>query len=506
MRCGSADLFALRNVYEARTSGSLGARGKALSRNREKRENCRLCRVQDSLRLEHVRAEDIMAKNYPNIVVSPPGPNAKRIIAQDQRYASPSYIKEYPLVVARGEGAMIEDVDGNRFLDFMAGIAVASTGHSHPKVVAAIQKASAKFLHICSTDFYYEAFSTLCERLAKIAPGPEAKRVFLTNSGTEAVEGAIKLARDHTGRQNIIAFQGAFHGRTMGSISLDASRVRYRRKFGPLLPGVYHLPFVDSYQCRVCRNPATCSDPLACALNAAQALFHERLAPDEVAAVFIEPILGEGGYVVPPREFLQYWRDFCDEHGAVLVFDEIQSGIGRTGYMFASQLFDVAPDVTLLAKGLGSGMPIGAIVAKESVMTWERGTHGSTFGGNPVCCAAALATLDLIEGSLCANARHVGKVLQDGVRELMKKHDVIGEVRGAGLMIGVKFVRSRATKEPYHGLVPEIEKAAFERGLLLLGCGRSTVRLAPPLMIDEEDVAIGLRIFDEAISEVRVPA
>ncbi|HXN08551.1 MAG TPA: acetyl ornithine aminotransferase family protein [Candidatus Acidoferrales bacterium] len=447
-----------------------------------------------------------MAKPYPHIATPPPGPNAQRIIAQDQRYASPSYIKEYPLVVARGEGPMIEDVDGNRYLDFMAGIAVASTGHSHPKVVAAIEAAAKKFLHICSTDFYYEGFSTMCERLAKLAPGPEPKKVFLTNSGTEATEGAIKLARSHTRRQNIIAFQGAFHGRTMGAISLDASKVRYRHNFGPLLPGVYHLPYVDTYQCRVCHDPASCADPLACALNAAETLFHERLSPDEVAAVFIEPILGEGGYVVPPREFLQYWRDFCDEHGAVLIFDEVQSGIGRTGHMFASQMLGVVPDVTLLAKGLASGMPLGAIVAKESVMTWGRGTHGSTFGGNPVCCAAGLATLDLVEGSLCKNAAKVGKVLLDGLYELKRRHDVIGEVRGAGLMIGIKFVKDRATREPYHGLVPELEKAAFAKGLLLLGCGRSTIRLAPPLVVDEEDAAIALRILDEVISEVRVPA
>ncbi len=447
-----------------------------------------------------------MAKNYPFIKTPPPGPNAQRIIAQDRRYSSPSYIKEYPLVVARGEGAMIEDVDGNRFLDFMAGIAVASTGHSHPKVVAAIEEAAKKFLHICSTDFYYESFSTLCERLATIAPGKEPKRVFLTNSGTEAAEGAIKLARFHTKRQNIIAFQGSFHGRTMGSISLGSSKVRYRHNFGPLLPGIYHLPFVDPYQCRVCREPATCTDPLACALNAAEALFHERVAADEVAAVFIEPILGEGGYVVPPREFLQYWRDFCDEHGALLVFDEIQTGIGRTGHMFAAELFDVVPDITLSAKGLASGMPLGAIIAKESVMTWERGTHGSTFGGNPVCCAAALATLDLVEESLAKNAQRVGAILRNGARELQRKHDIIGDVRGAGLMLGVKFVKNRQTKEPYHGLVPELEKAALAKGMLILGCGRSTIRLAPPLVIDEEDAAIALRILDEVISQVRVAA
>lgn len=446
-----------------------------------------------------------MAKNYPHIVTPPPGPNARRIIEQDERYASPSYIKEYPLVVERGEGAMIEDVDGNRYLDFMAGIAVASTGHSHPKVVAAIREAAGKFLHICSTDFYYEGFARVCERLAKLAPGPGPHKVFLTNSGTEATEGAIKLVRAHTKRQNIIAFRGAFHGRSMGAISLDASKVRYRRLFGPLLPGVYHLSYVDPYQCRICGIP-DCADPMACAVREAEALFHERVAPDEVAAVFIEPVLGEGGYIVPPQEFLQYWRRFCDEHGAALVFDEVQSGVGRTGKMFASEHFGVYPDVMLLAKGLASGMPLGAIVAKESVMTWGHGTHGSTFGGNPVCCAAALATLDLIEGSLCRNAERIGAVLMRGAKELARKHGIIGDVRGIGLMIGLKFVRDRAMKEPYVGLVPELERAALAKGLLLLGCGRSTIRLAPPLVIDEEDAATALRILDEVVSEVRVPA
>ncbi|MBC5808518.1 MAG: acetyl ornithine aminotransferase family protein [Candidatus Eremiobacter antarcticus] len=447
-----------------------------------------------------------MAKNYPYIATPPPGPNARRIIALDQAYSSPSYIKEYPLVVERGEGPMIEDVDGNRFLDFMAGIAVASTGHSHPNVVAAIEAAAHKFLHICATDFYYAGFSRLCERLARLAPGPEPKRVFLTNSGTEATEGAIKLVRAHTKRQNIIAFRGGFHGRTMGAISLNSSKVRYRAGFGPLLPGVYHLPYADPYHCSVGHKPSECGDPLSCALEEADSLFHERLDPSEVAAVFMEPILGEGGYIIPPREFLQYWRDFCDEHGAVLVFDEVQSGMGRTGHMFAADMFDIAPDVTLLAKGLASGMPLGAIIAKESVMTWGRGSHGSTFGGNPVCCAAAEATLDLIEQSLMKNAARVGAKLIEGARALQQKHDIIGDVRGAGLMIGITFVRDRITKEPYHGLVPELELAAFKRGLLLLGCGRSTIRLAPPLVIDEEDAANGLRILDEALMELRVAA
>ena len=447
-----------------------------------------------------------MAKNYPHIITPPPGPNALRIIEQDSAFASPSYIKEYPLVVERGAGAMIEDVDGNRYLDMMAGIAVASTGHSHPQVVAAIEAASKKFLHICSTDFYYSGFAHLCERLAKLAPGPEPKRVFLTNSGTEATEGAIKMVRSHTKRQNIIAFRGAFHGRTMGAISLDASKVRFRSGFGPLLPGVYHLPYADPYRCPLGHRANECRDSLVCSLEAAEALFRERLDPHEVAAVFLEPILGEGGYVIPPRAFLQYWRDFCDRYEAVLVFDEVQSGMGRTGHMFASQMFNVFPDVTLLAKGLASGMPLGAIIAKESVMSWKRGTHGSTFGGNPVCCAAAEATIDLIEGGLMQNAARVGAVILEGVRELQKQHEQIGDVRGAGLMVGIEFVENRATKAPQHLIVTHIERHAFGKGLLLLGCGQSTIRLAPPLVIDEEDARTGLRILDEVLTELRVHA
>jgi 4-aminobutyrate aminotransferase len=426
-------------------------------------------------------------KNYPHVITDVPGPKARHVIEKDAEYASTSYIKEYPLVVERGAGAMVEDVDGNRYLDFMTGIAVASTGHAHPHVVAAIKNAAEKFLHICATDFYYPAFADLCERLARLGPGPETKRVFLTNSGTEAIEGAIKLVRSHTRRTNLIAFQGAFHGRSLGAISLNSSKAKYRRHFGPLLPGVHHLPYANPYRPSAWRE-------------AADELFRQRVAPDEIAAVFVEPVLGEGGYVIPPKEFLEYWRSFCDEYGAVLVFDEVQSGVGRTGNMWASQTLGVIPDVTLSAKGLGSGMPIGAIIAKESVMSWEAGSHGSTFAGNPVCCAAALATLDLIEGSLAKNARETGAVLLDGLLALKERHEIIGDVRGAGLMIGVEFVRDRTTKEPFDAFVPMLEETAFKRGLLLLGCGRSVIRLCPPLMIDREDVAIALRIFDESLT------
>ncbi len=432
-------------------------------------------------------------KNYPHIATDVPGPKARLIIEEDARYASPSYIKEYSLVVERGEGAMVEDVDGNRYLDFMTGIAVAATGHAHPRVVRAIKNAAEKFLHICATDFYYPAFAQLCKRLAVLGPGPEPKRVFLTNSGTEAVEGAIKLARSHTRRSNLIAFHGAFHGRSLGAISLNSSKVKYRRNFGPLLPGVHHLPYANPYRPSEWRH-------------AAEELFHQRVGPDEVAGVFIEPILGEGGYVVPSPGFLEYWRSFCDEHGALLIFDEVQSGVGRTGNMWAAQTLGVTPDVTLTAKGLGSGMPIGAIIAKESLMTWEAGSHGSTFAGNPICCAAALATLDLVEEGLAQNARALGPVLLDRLNALKEKHAVIGDVRGTGLMIGVEFVRDRETKEPYDGIVPMIEEAAFRRGLLLLGCGRSVIRLCPPLIIDREDIDIAIGILDESLSELTVAA
>ncbi|HXW76193.1 MAG TPA: acetyl ornithine aminotransferase family protein, partial [Candidatus Eremiobacteraceae bacterium] len=412
-------------------------------------------------------------KDYPKIVVTPPGPKAEQIIAKDAHYASTSYIKEYPLVAARGEGAMLEDVDGNRYLDFMAGIAVSATGYAHPRVVAAAKSQLEKFAHLCATDFYYSAFSELCERLAKIAPGSDPKRVFLTNSGTEAVEGAIKLARSHTKRQNVIAFSGAFHGRSIAAMSLGSSKVRQRRHFGPLLPGVHHLPYDNPYRPVDWRA-------------AARELFRERLGEDEVAAVVVEPILGEGGYVVPSTAFLQHWRDFCDRTGALLVYDEVQSGVGRTGKMFAAEALGVLPDVYLLAKGLGSGLPIGAIIARDSVMSWDHGSHGSTFGGNPVACAAALATLDLVEESLMANASAMGALLLEGLRTIARKHQIIGDVRGMGLMIGIEFVRDRATKEPYEHLVHQIELEAFKRGLLLLGCGRSTIRIAPPLVIDRD--------------------
>ncbi|MBU8895298.1 acetyl ornithine aminotransferase family protein [Corallococcus sp. M34] len=444
-----------------------------------------------------------MSKLFPEVKVAPPGPNAQSIIAMDQRHSSPSYIKEYPLVVERGEGPWVYDVDGNRFLDFMAGIAVASTGHSHPTVVKAIHAAADRFLHICGTDFYYDAFSRLCARLACYLPEMGPKRVFLTNSGTEAVEGALKLARHHTRRQYVVAFKGGFHGRTYGAISLNSSKVAQRAFFGPLLPGVIHLPYANPYHCPNGCAPGTCGDACNPALALEREWFVNHVDPREVAAIFVEPILGEGGYVVPPASFLQHLRRICDAHGILLVFDEVQSGIGRTGHMFAAEHFGVMPDILVSAKGIASGMPLGAIIARESVMTWPRGSHGSTYGGNPVCCAAALATLDVVEG-LLDSVRSTGEVLMHGLRELQARHPVIGDVRGVGLMVGAEFVIP-GTRDPAGAYVAALEQLAFRKGLLLLSCGKSTIRFAPPLVVGPHEVGVMLRILEECLRELPLP-
>ncbi|HAZ09168.1 MAG TPA: aspartate aminotransferase family protein [Elusimicrobia bacterium] len=428
---------------------------------------------------------------YPSIVVPPPGPKAKRVIDKDAAYASPSYIKEYPLVMGGGKGAMVEDVDGNRYIDWMAGIAVSSAGHNHPAVVKAVQEAAGKFLHICGTDFYYEGFSDLCEKLAKSVKGKEKRRVFLTNSGTEAVEGAIKLARHHTKRHGLISFHSAFHGRSYAAMSLSSSKVKYRKNFGPLLPGVYHLPFHNPYR-----------NALEDCVKAAHQLFETQISPEEIAAVIMEPLQGEGGYVLPSREFLRFWRALCSEYGIVLIYDEIQSGAGRTGKMWACDHYGVEPDVILTAKGIAGGMPVGAIIAKQSVMTWPRGSHGSTYGGNPVACAAALATIDLIESELAANASRMGERLLAGLKKLQKKRPVIGDVRGLGLFIGVELVKDRRTKEPDGEFMSKLEQLAFRKGLLLLGCGQSTIRVAPPLVLTAYDVDKGLEIFDACLADL----
>ncbi len=419
-------------------------------------------------------------RDEPHRISSFPGPQAASWIARDGEVMSPSYTRVYPLVVRRAKGAMVEDVDGNRFLDFTAGIAVAATGHSHPKVVKAIQRQARRFLHMSGTDFYYAPQVRLAERLALLAPGDTPKRVFFTNSGAEAVEAALKLARHHTGRPRVIAFQGAFHGRTYGALSLTASKPVQRRGFGPLVPEIHHARFDD--------------------LESVHALLKTTCPADELAAIFVEPIQGEGGYLLPGTDFLPGLRRLCDDHGALLVLDEVQTGIGRTGRMFASEHWGVAGDIVCLAKGIASGMPLGAIVARADVMDWPPGSHASTFGGNPVSCAAALATLDLVEHRYLANARRRGDQLRDGLTRIAARHPrIIRDVRGLGLMIGVEIGTADAESP---ALRSRIIQEAFQRGLLLLPCGSSTIRLCPPLCLNRRQAAIGLKILERVLDAV----
>jgi 4-aminobutyrate aminotransferase len=439
-------------------------------------------------------------KDYPRIVVPPPGPRAAAVIARDARVMSQNYKKDYPLVAERASGAVIEDPDGNRFLDFAAGIAVASTGHSHPDVVAAIREQAGRFLHMCATDFFYDNVVTLAEGLARRAPGPGPWRVFFSNSGAEAVEGAVKLARRRTGRSKIVACYGAFHGRTYGAMSLTASKPVQRRLYGPFVPEVHHTHYAYCYRCPVNRQPETCG--VECLDLLTKTMFGSTVDPREVAAVIVEPVQGEGGYVVPHPGFLPRLRALTREHGILLIADEVQCGMGRTGRLFASEHFGLEPDIVTLAKGIASGLPLGAIVARDEVMQWESGAHGSTFGGNPVAVAAALATLRLLEGGLVENSARVGSHLQALLRERLSPLPTVGDVRGLGLMVGVEIVRDRATREAAPDLRDRICEEAFRRGLVTLGCGKSTIRLAPPLVIDEEDADIASRILAEAVAAV----
>jgi 4-aminobutyrate aminotransferase len=429
----------------------------------------------------------------PHIATELPGPKARAIIARDEAVASPSLTRAYPLVAESGSGLLVTDVDGNRFLDFAAGIAVCSTGHAHPKVVAAIREQAERLIHIAATDFYEPRYVELMERLAAIAPFAEKARVFLTNSGTEAVEGAIKLARHHTGRPGIIAFEGGFHGRTMGALSLTNSKVKQRAGFGPLLPMVHHAPFP---RVRAWREGSG-GDGTAELEYLRRTIFGRQISPTDVAAIVVEPIQGEGGYFPAPKAFLEGLRAICDEHGILLVADEIQSGMGRTGRWWAIEHADVEPDIVTTAKGIASGMPIGAFIARDSVWTWSPGAHGSTFAGNPVCAAAALATLDIIESEGLTAARDMGDRLRSGIERLAAETDAVRDVRGAGLMIGVEFATHEAAEA--------VQEAAFQRGLLTLECGESSLRLSPPLVVDAEAVDRALEIFAASLDAASRP-
>ena len=437
----------------------------------------------------------------PHIKTPLPGPKAQALMDRDRLVSTPSYPRDYPFVMAKGRGAEAWDVDGNRFLDFASGIAVCSTGHSHPKVVQAVKDAADDFLHI-SSDYWHERMTRLCERISALAPMREPVQVFLCQSGTESVEGALKLARYVTGRPRFIGFLGGFHGRSMGSLSFTASKYTQQAGFFPTMPGVTHVPYPNTFR------------PLFAGADQGQAvldyietvLFQNNLPPNEVAAILVEPLQGEGGYLVPPDGFLQGLRDLCDRHGILLIFDEVQSGIGRTGRMFASQHWGVAPDIMTLAKGLGSGLPIGMTVARRRHMEkWKRGAHGNTFGGNPVSCAAALATLDLVEQEYAANAANVGEYFMERLRELQNRFGCIGEVRGKGLMIGMELVENRVSRKPARELVERVLTRAFHNGLLLLSCGVSTVRFIPPLMIDRGHVDEAMVLLEAALTEALAP-
>jgi 4-aminobutyrate aminotransferase len=437
--------------------------------------------------------------SHPHIKTALPGPQAKAMIARDAEVISPSYPRDYPFVMSHGRGTQVWDVDGNRFLDFAAGIAVCATGHAHPQVVSAVKAAADDFLHI-SSDYWHEGMTALGERLAAVAPMNEPAMSFLCQSGTEAVEGALKLARYVTRRPRFIGFLGGFHGRSMGSLSFTSSKYTQQLGFAPTMPGVTHVPYPNPYR------PLFAGDDQGKAvLDYLRMLFERNVPAAEVAAILVEPLQGEGGYVVPPDGFLAGLRALCDEHGILLIFDEVQSGIGRTGKMFACEHAGVAPDIMTLAKGLGSGLPIGAVVARKSLMSqWKRGAHGNTYGGNPLACAAANATLDLVRGGLMDNAAIVGAHFMARLRELARSYPCIGEVRGQGLMIGMELIEGDSAKTPARKLCDDIVTRAFHNGLLLLSCGVSTVRFMPPLnaSVEEVDEAVALlRIsMDEALS------
>src|SRR5215471_10193784 len=438
-------------------------------------------------------------RTVPDIRTDLPGPLAAVLLERDQRYTSPSYTRIYPLVVERGSGAVIEDVDGNLFLDFTAGIAVTSTGHCHPHVVAAIQDQAAKLIHMSGTDFYYQPQIDLSERLCKVAPGGSPKRVFFTNSGAEALEAALKLARWHTGRSRAIAFLGAFHGRTYGAMSLSGSKLVHRRGFSPLVPDIHHVPYPRGPESKIDGYGKRCVEQIE------ETVLKRTAPPDEVAAIFVEPIQGEGGYHVPPPDFLPALRDLCDRHGMLLVADEVQSGMGRTGRFCAIEHWGVEPDIVCFAKGIASGMPLGAIVAREEVMDWPPGSHASTFGGNPVSCRAALATLDLLEGGYMNNATERGKQLKQGLLKLGRQNPRVGEVRGLGLMVAMDVVKEADRAYDAAGR-DRIVQEAFERGLLLLGCGECAIRFCPPLCVSAEQVDTALEILGDVLNAVKSEA
>ena len=445
---------------------------------------------------------ELYSKFGPKLNGELPGPKARAAVMHDDRTMSPSYTRSYPLVAKSGKGVRITDVDGNEFLDFAAGIAVNSTGHCHPEVVAAIQKQAAELIHISGTDFYYESMTELADRLSAVAPMPGPHRFYYGNSGAEAVECALKVARYHTKRQQVISFFGAFHGRTMGALSLTASKPQQKRRFSPMVPGVTHIRYPYTY--RGCLGGAEEQEEFAlgCARYIEDTLFKKVLPPEEVAAIFLEPIQGEGGYVVAPDNFLREIREICDRHGILLVADEVQSGAGRTGKWWAIEHSGVQPDIVCMAKGIASGMPLGICMTRAEIMDWVPGSHASTFGGNPIAIASALATMDILEREGISNAEHVGGKILERLEGWKHSHPLVGDVRGRGLMIGIELVLDKETREPAPALRNLVEGLCFEKGLLILGCGENSLRLCPPLIVSEDEATVALDILEEALTQV----
>ena len=439
--------------------------------------------------------------SVPKIKLPLPGPRARKILTEDLTYISPSYTRSYPLVVESGQGAVVRDVDGNLFLDFAAGIAVCATGHSHPDVVAAIVEQSRKLLHISGTDFYLPIMVELARKLTELAPGTFPKKVYFGNSGAEAIEAAMKLARYHTRRKNFIAFYNSFHGRTFGALSLTSSKTIQRRNFGPFVPGAFHSPYAYCYRCPINLTYPSCE--IACASFIEKTLFKTVVEPESVAAIVVEPIQGEGGYVVPPRGFFELLTDVADRYGILIIADEVQSGMGRTGKFWASEHFGFVPDILATAKGIASGLPLSAIIAREDLMDWTPGAHASTFGGNPVSCAASLKTIELICGGMMENARVQGEHLAQGLARLKDTYAIIGDARGLGLMQAIEIIKPRATRDTRNRTVRDaIVQEAFQRGLLLLGCGESSIRFCPPLLITRRQIDRALQILEECLVAV----
>jgi 4-aminobutyrate aminotransferase len=435
----------------------------------------------------------------PQIKTALPGPRAKELIKLDKSYVSPSYTRVYPLVAEKGNGLWVHDVDGNIFLDFTAGIATNATGHCHPQVVKAIQQQAKRLLHMSGTDFYYTPQILLAEKLASLAPGRGTKRAYFGNSGAEAVEAAFKLARWHTKRELNIAFFGAFHGRTMGALSLTASKTVQKKNYNPFVPGITHIPYAYCYRCAYNLTYPKCG--LYCVNWVEDTLFRTTVPPEEVAAIFVEPIQGEGGYIVPPPGFHKKLYKIAKKYGILYVADEVQSGMGRTGKMFAMEHFKVPADIIAVAKGIASGMPLGAMIAPAKIMNWEAGSHASTFGGNPISCQAAMATINLLENNLMKNVEKQGDRLMKGLVELQKSYECLGDVRGKGLMVAVELVKDRETKEPATAMRPRIIKRAFEKGLLVLGCGENSIRFCPSLSVKAGEVDTCLSIFEDVLKK-----